>query len=264
VRQADRQLAEQVTGEARKALASNRLDEADRWIAAATDLGAKPDEVSNLTREAQRDRASQKADAANKAASLFNERLSQGKLLDPADDSAKFYLAQLTRNEPNQPTTQFARTLFGQRMLLEAQNATRHQDFTGARRWIVEAREAGADTASVSAAENDAQSAQAGARATAPAAAAPPLPSVPLKLAHYVEPVYPEIFRPRNLTGSVTVEFTVKPDGSTSEISVKTAQPPGVFDRAAIEAVQRWRYQPPMRDGSPTSQRAEVPITFKP
>jgi protein TonB len=262
VRQMNRQLTEQLIVEARKALSANRLDEADRSIAAATDLGAKPDEVGNLAREAQRDRAAVKADAAAKVASLFNDRLTQGKLLDPADDSAKFYLAQLTRSEPNQASTQLARAAFGQRMLVEAQNATRHQDFTGARRWLAEAHDVGVDAASLSTAESDIQSAQGGSRGPA---AAPPSPPMPLKLAHYVEPVYPEIFRSRNTKGTVTVEFTVKADGSTTDIIVKSAQPAGVFDRAAVEAVSRWRYMPPVtRDGTPIAQRAQVPINFNP
>jgi TonB family protein len=262
VRQVDRQLIEQVTAEARKALSGNRLDEADRFIAAATDLGAKSEEIASLTRESQRDHAAAKADAATKVASLFNERLTQGKLLDPADDSAKFYLAQLSRSEPTTPSTQLARTAFGQRMLVEAQNATRHQDYTGARRWLAEARDAGVDTTTLSGAENDIQTAQGGPRGNG--ANSPP-PPVPLKLTHYVEPVYPDLFRPRNLKGTVTVEFTVKTDGTTGDITVKSAQPAGVFDRAAVEAVRSWRYQPPLtRDGAPTTQRAQVPINFTP
>ena len=40
------------------------------------------------------------------------------------------------------------------------------------------------------------------------------------------------------------VEFTVGTDGSVSDVRVVKATPPRVFDREAITAVRRWRFQP--------------------
>jgi protein TonB len=53
----------------------------------------------------------------------------------------------------------------------------------------------------------------------------------------------PDAFR-AGTSGEVQVEFTVGPDGSVSDARVVRANPPRVFDREAIAAVKRWRFQP--------------------
>ncbi|MDQ3289441.1 MAG: energy transducer TonB [Pseudomonadota bacterium] len=45
-------------------------------------------------------------------------------------------------------------------------------------------------------------------------------------------------------SGEVQVEFTVNPDGSVSDVRVVQSNPARVFDREAISAVRRWRFQP--------------------
>ncbi|AXK73210.1 energy transducer TonB [Lysobacter sp. TY2-98] len=60
-------------------------------------------------------------------------------------------------------------------------------------------------------------------------------------------------------SGEVQVEFTVAADGSVSAARVVRANPPRVFDRAAVAAVKRWRFQPV--DAPVTTRRT---ITFNP
>ena len=43
---------------------------------------------------------------------------------------------------------------------------------------------------------------------------------------------------------AMLVEFTVATDGSVSSARVVRANPPRVFDREAVAAVKRWRFQP--------------------
>ncbi|QDW66756.1 energy transducer TonB [Luteimonas granuli] len=45
-------------------------------------------------------------------------------------------------------------------------------------------------------------------------------------------------------SGEVQVEFTVAPDGSVSDARVVRANPPRIFDREAVAAVRRWRFEP--------------------
>jgi len=45
-------------------------------------------------------------------------------------------------------------------------------------------------------------------------------------------------------SGEVVVEYTVGTDGSVTAARVVRAEPSRVFDRAALDAVQRWRFQP--------------------
>ncbi len=57
-------------------------------------------------------------------------------------------------------------------------------------------------------------------------------------------PEYPRAAERRGVEGSVTVLFTVAADGTVSAVEVVTATPPGVFDRAALRAVESWRFEP--------------------
>ena len=47
------------------------------------------------------------------------------------------------------------------------------------------------------------------------------------------------------------VEFTVTSSGSVSDAQVVEAQPPGVFDAAALAAVRKFKYKPRLADGMP-------------
>lgn len=56
-------------------------------------------------------------------------------------------------------------------------------------------------------------------------------------------PRYPPQAQRRRLEGMVEVEFTVRADGSVGDVRVLRSEPQGVFDREAIGAMQRWRFQ---------------------
>jgi protein TonB len=67
-----------------------------------------------------------------------------------------------------------------------------------------------------------------------------------LVLVDRVDPKFPtEALRNGIQSGSVTVKFTVQPDGSVSGLSVTDAKPRrGIFDQAALRAVARWKFKP--------------------
>jgi protein TonB len=56
-------------------------------------------------------------------------------------------------------------------------------------------------------------------------------------------------------SGEVQVEFTVAPDGSVSNARVLRSTPARVFDREALNAVKRWRFQP---IGAPQTTRRTI------
>jgi protein TonB len=72
-------------------------------------------------------------------------------------------------------------------------------------------------------------------------------------------PKYPPEALRAGTSGEVLVEFTVATDGSVSSARVVRGNPPRVFDREAVAAVKRWRYQPV---ASPVTTRRT--IGFKP
>src|SRR5690606_25492328 len=57
-----------------------------------------------------------------------------------------------------------------------------------------------------------------------------------------VTPTYPPAALARRVSGHVDVEFTVTPEGAVQNARVTGAEPAGVFDQAALAAVQRFRY----------------------
>jgi len=256
VRQAEKALLDAVAAQAHRAVLANRPDDAEKLIVAAAELGARPEDLSNMRSEL-RQRA-----IVNRAESLFQERMGQGRLVDPAEDSAKYYLTQLMRSEPNNPGTQVAQQAFGDRTLLEASTAIRTRDFDNAQRWLREAADAGVAPARVASMQGDLRAAQqqaASSASTAAAASSPVAPSTPLTRTHFVNPVYPSIAIARALGGYVVVQFTVKPDGETSDIVVTEAVPAGIFDKAATDAVRQWRYQP-FKGQQPQPAKIKIPF----
>ena len=63
--------------------------------------------------------------------------------------------------------------------------------------------------------------------------------------------------------GWVVVAFTVDSDGGTSAVKVLDAQPRRVFDRAAMDAVERYKFTPAMKDGVAVSSTKQQRIEFK-
>ncbi len=256
VRRTQEQLQDRVLASARAAITAGNADDADKWIAAAGETGVARDEIASLTRESQRARIAARADSMARLSQSFNQRLTQGRLVE-ANDSAKFFLAQLTAAEANHPSTQLARAALNARLLDEARGSLSKQDFNGARRWLAEARESGADAAGTAAIERDMQTAQDALRRVNEAVSA-----LTLKQTRKADPEYPTQARERGTAGWVDVEFTVRTDGTVSDITVAGAEPAGVFEAAALSAVRKWRYEPVQRNGQPVEQRAKLRIRF--
>jgi TonB family protein len=257
VQQATQELIARLQAEAGQALTAGHPDQADIWASAALEAGANRADVAALRAEAQRLRGASKADSLAQLALSFNQRLTAGRITDPAADSAKFYLAQLLQADRDHPSTQLARTAFDNRVLEEARGAVRAQDYAGARRWLVEARAAGADPASIGAidaalgaAQDEAQRASGYVSASA------------MTRTRYVAPQFPLAARQRAIDGWVDLQFVVNTDGSVGELTIVGAQPVGIFEQAALDAVRNWRYQPVMRAGQAVSQRARVRLRF--
>jgi TonB family protein len=192
-----------------------------------------------------------------KLSQAFNQRLAQGRLVEPPNDSAKFYLAQLTQAEATHPSTVLARQALGSRLLEEARGAVTRQDYAAARRWMGEARDAGVDAAGTAQIEQQITTAQTNAER-----ANEIITAKALTRTRYSTPDYPEVARSRGAQGYVDIIFTVRTDGSVGDVTVAGAEPAGIFEQAAMASVRKWRYAPVIRDGRPVEQRARVRISF--
>lgn len=96
------------------------------------------------------------------------------------------------------------------------------------------------------------------AAASAPSAAAKTAEAATLAPLIKVAPVYPDAAKKLGIDGHVEVELTVGPDGTVSDAKVTAAEPRGVFDAAALEAVRRWRYpEDPTRSPETLTERVD-------
>lgn len=96
----------------------------------------------------------------------------------------------------------------------------------------------------------------------APAAATPaPAQTAPaaLRIVNAPAPRYPPDALRAGTSGEVLVELTVGTDGSVTSARVVRATPARVFDREALNAVRRWRFEP--IDSATTTRRT---IAFNP
>jgi TonB family protein len=83
-----------------------------------------------------------------------------------------------------------------------------------------------------------------------------------LKRTREVSPVYPREAERDGTEGWVQVEFTIAPDGSIHDLRIGKSEPAGVFDKAALDSVSKWRFQPILRNGAPVAQRAMLQVNF--
>ncbi len=116
---------------------------------------------------------------------------------------------------------------------------------------------------------------QASASAASSSSSAPPAPSGPtLATAALVPPhplaaaegnhapIYPVLSLRRREQGRVVLLVNVTADGRADTVQVATSSGFSALDRAAIDAVQQWRFVPATRGGTPVPATAEVPLNF--
>lgn len=90
------------------------------------------------------------------------------------------------------------------------------------------------------------------------AAVAAPVTAAPRAVVSRVAARFPESALRRQLEGEVELAVLIRADGSVASVEVLRADPPGVFDREALRAVQRWRYAP-----AATESRTRVVVQFR-
>ena len=157
------------------------------------------------------------------------ERVAQDRLVEPANDSAKYYVMTLRSLDPNNPALASATADLGSRLLTKARRALALAQYDAARSWLGEASAVGSGA---------------------------------LTLTKSVLPSYPQDLERRKIQGWVELDFTVAESGEVKDIEVHQSTPAGVFDQAAIRALAQWRYRPILRDAKPIAQRARIRIRF--
>lgn len=158
-----------------------------------------------------------------------------------AEEEAKRKADQLKKREEDQRRQQEQ-----QRQQVQQQEQTQRE---AAQREAAQREAAQREEAQREAAQREAaQRQQAAAPTPAPAAARPAAPSTELRPISQPGPKYPPAAQRAGATATVQVEFTVGTDGSITSARVvssdTTRQFQRDFEREALNAVKRWRFQP--------------------
>jgi TonB family protein len=72
-----------------------------------------------------------------------------------------------------------------------------------------------------------------------------------------VAPLYPELARKMNITGTVKVEVVVAPNGTVKDARVVGGHP--VLATSALDAVKKWRFEP-----APVESTGVIDFKFEP
>jgi len=70
-----------------------------------------------------------------------------------------------------------------------------------------------------------------------------------------IQPQYPTRAAQNGTEGFVIIQFDVNENGGVFNTEVLVSVPDGVFDRASLRAIERWRYQPRIVDGKAIPMR---------
>lgn len=262
VQQGIASLSTQLQRNTEQAIRENRLDEASNWLLHAVSLDINQQEIAALRADLEAARIGNVRADRGRLLVLANQRIAQGRLIEPAGDSARHYIDLLRASDPafdglaDTSALLATRALTESRQLIAAGNPDRAEMMLGT------AADSGAPASEIAAITAEI----AAARAVKTAAARPEpavLPENSLRRTRFVPPEYPVRALERGTQGWVDIEFTVTTDGTTRDATVRAAEPAGVFDRAALQAVGRWRYEPRVVNGTVVDQRVEARVRFQ-
>ena len=251
---AEHDLAGAYLRKAREAALAHNGAESDRWLNEARAAGMSAADISAF----QHDLAGAQAKAAHaegdRLAQLARERVRDGRLTDPAQDSAAWYLTQLQTADPENAALAPASRDLAAKLLDRARASAQagksaEQDLAAARRF-------GADP-------KDLQAVQQLAAPKGGASADPATLAASLKPLKTVPPDYPQNALSKGVSGSVLLSFTVDTKGATSDVQVVQSTPAGVFDRAAVSAVKRWKYAPVIVNGVAVAVPTRTLVRFE-
>jgi TonB family protein len=251
------QFNNRLLAQAREAAGRGDAAATERWLRAAADAGIEARDITAIRVQLASTQNTTKSNEGTRLSALISQRITQGRLLEPPQDSARHWLDELQKVDSGGPAWLAARQALQSAELAEGRSAVSRGDAATAARMLADAESLGASTA-----ELGALSAEVSALRERERQQANVIGASALKRTRYVEPVYPRAARDAGTSGWVDLEFIVRPDGSTSNARVINSAPAEIFDRAALEAIGKWRFEPVVRDGKPVDQRTRLRMRF--
>jgi TonB family protein len=253
---AQRTLAMRLLAEAHGAIDLRDFKQASVWLEAAQGIAA-PANLEAVASSLEAARRQADTDAWAQLLKSAGERLQQDRLIEPANDSAKYYLLTLRSLDPNNAGLNSATQDLGTRFIAKARRSLALEQYDAARSWLDEAGTLGFASADATAVRRDLEAALVRQQFMANV-----IDAGTLKIVKTVQPVYPAKANAGRIEGWVELDFTVTEGGAVKDIAVHAANPAGVFDAAAISSLAQWRYKTVERDSQAVAQRARIRIRF--
>jgi len=82
------------------------------------------------------------------------------------------------------------------------------------------------------------------------------------RLTGRVEPQYPQMAKIAHIQGDVVLHILIDKQGHVAKVKQKSGHP--ILIQAAIDAVNKWDYQPFLLNGQPTDVETSVTVKFRP
>jgi TonB family protein len=257
---ATREFENAVLERARNALLQKQPAEAERWFAKARSMGIKPARITAVRRDARPSAAplTSSVSEVERLARLVEERVADGRLLEPAQDNALVQLAALRAADAGNSTYPTSAGTVSSRLLAQGQSELTERRLDSAQAHATAARQLGLNLADVEALERGIADARA-AQDDAPIQ----VRGDQIKRTRYVAPEYPEDAARQGVEGSVKVRFTIGTEGKVTDAAVVESTPGRVFDRSALAAVRRWRFEPVVVNGATVDATIETTVHFR-
>lgn len=244
--------------DARQAAARDDAAVLERLLGMAQEDGAPRAELESVRRILNDARNAKRGVETSRLVSLVRQRIGQDRLLEPADDSAQFWLGKLRELSSADPATLEQTQLLAERLIDKSRQTLTGGDLDAAQRWLRAAESVGGRSSDVISVGNDLNARLEKQRRDSQVVGVNSLQRV-----KFVEPSYPAAAMAQKVSGWVDLEFTVQTNGSVGSVQILGAQPGGMFDDAARAAVAKWKFAPVVRDGSAVEQRAKLRLRFK-
>jgi protein TonB len=249
-----------LTQAAHAAIDQRRFADADRLLADLHGYGVPAATIANLQRDLGAARNAQAAAVPEQPQylDLAQSRLAQGKVTEPDNDSALYYVNQLRTADPkNAALPRISAAVQGQiqdqaRAALDAAQPARAEAL------LQTAGSLGTNAELTSLNQRLAQLKQA-------AAAAGPLDMTEASLTRLkpIELDYPSEALRKNIEGWVELSYVVSAEGKVTTVKVLNSSPAGVFDTAAAKALGRVRYKPVIQGGKAIAVSTKLRIAFR-
>jgi len=234
------------------------LPDADRLLNDLRGLGYPAAGVASLQRDLNAARASQAAPAPEQPQylDLAQARLTQGKLTEPDNDSALYYVNQLRAADPKNSALPRLSGALQQQILEQARAAidTGQQARAEVLLQLASGLGANADLNSLNERLAVLKQANAGTLDVTEAT---------LTRLKQIELDYPDTALRKNIEGWVDLSYVIGADGKVSKVKVMNSNPAGVFDSAATRAISRLRYKPTVVGGKPVAVSTKLRIAFR-